>query len=58
MPEERWQANSGRPPNGGQYIFVIPELELVAVFTRGNYNSKSAQLPFRLLKRYVLPAVR
>jgi CubicO group peptidase (beta-lactamase class C family) len=44
--------------NGGQYIFVIPELELVAVFTGGNYNAKKAQRPFRLLERYVLPAVR
>jgi CubicO group peptidase (beta-lactamase class C family) len=44
--------------NGGQYIFVFPELELVAVFTGGNYNSKRAQRPFRLLERYVLPAVR
>jgi CubicO group peptidase (beta-lactamase class C family) len=44
--------------NGGQYIFVIPELELVAVFTGGNYNSKKAQRPFRLLERYILPAVR
>jgi CubicO group peptidase (beta-lactamase class C family) len=44
--------------NGGQYIFVIPDLELVAVFTGGNYNSKRAQRPFRLLERYVLPAVR
>jgi CubicO group peptidase (beta-lactamase class C family) len=44
--------------NGGQFLFVIPQLELVAVFTGGNYNSSKAQRPFKLLERYVVPAVR
>jgi CubicO group peptidase (beta-lactamase class C family) len=44
--------------NGGQYIFVVPELELVAVFTGGNYNSKRAQRPFQIMNKYILPAVQ
>jgi len=44
--------------NGGQYIFVVPELELVTVFTGGNYNSKKAQRPFQIMNKYILPAVR
>jgi CubicO group peptidase (beta-lactamase class C family) len=44
--------------NGGQYIFVVPELELVTVFTGGNYNSKKAQRPFQIMKKYILPAVQ
>ena len=44
--------------NGGQYIFVVPELELVAVFTGGNYNSRKAQRPFQIMNKYILPAVQ
>ncbi|MDM0039031.1 serine hydrolase [Variovorax sp. J22G21] len=44
--------------NGGQYIFVVPELELVAVFTGGNYNSRKAQRPFEIMSKYILPAVQ
>lgn len=43
--------------NGGQYIIVIPELEMVVVFTGENYNTP-AQRPFDLLVQYILPAVR
>ncbi len=43
--------------NGGQYIFVIPELELVAVFTGENYNSPKADRPFGILRDYILPAI-
>lgn len=44
--------------NGGQFIFVTPELDLVAVFTGGNYNSPKAGLPFQLLRKFILPAVQ
>ncbi len=43
--------------NGGQLIYVVPYLELVVVFTGGNYNSPKAGLPFELLGKYVVPAV-
>ncbi len=42
--------------NGGQYIIVLPEMEMVAVFTGGNFNSPLAGQPFRLLTRFILPA--
>ena len=43
--------------NGGQLIYVVSDLELVVVFTGGNYNSPKAGLPFELLGKYVVPAV-
>jgi len=42
--------------NGGQYIIVLPEKELVAVFTGDNYDSPLAGQPFQMLDRYILPA--
>jgi CubicO group peptidase (beta-lactamase class C family) len=44
--------------NGGQLIIVVPQYELVAVFTGGNYNSPAAARPYQLLTNYILPAVR
>ncbi len=43
--------------NGGQYVFVVPDLDLTATFTGGAYNRPAAGLPFTLLGRYVLTAV-
>lgn len=43
--------------NGGQYIFIIPELELVVVFTGENYNSDKSELPFTILEQYILPSI-
>jgi len=42
--------------NGGQYIIVLPDNGMVAVFTGGNFNSPLASQPFDLLVRYILPA--
>lgn len=44
---------SGR---GGQFVFVLPDLELVAVFTGGNTDERYLQ-PFEMMARHVLPAV-
>jgi CubicO group peptidase (beta-lactamase class C family) len=41
--------------NGGQYIFVFPEKNWVAVFTGGAYNSQEDKLPFAILKDVILP---
>jgi CubicO group peptidase (beta-lactamase class C family) len=41
---------------GGQFIFVVPELELVAVFTSNN-DGDEMFLPMTLMRRYVLPVV-
>jgi CubicO group peptidase (beta-lactamase class C family) len=43
--------------NGGQNIFVIPELELVVVFTGENYNSPMAAQGLQLLEKAILPAI-
>lgn len=42
--------------NGGQYIIVIPELNIVVVFTGGAYNSQKDKLPFAMVKDVFLPA--
>ena len=42
--------------NGGQYIMIIKELDLVVVFTQGNYKSWKAKRAFDLLAKYILPA--
>lgn len=39
--------------NGGQYIFVMPALKMVAVFTGGNYHSPAMKLPFLMLGKHV-----
>ncbi len=41
---------------GGQYIFVVPSLELVAVITSGNYRTGKTRQPEELLRRFILPA--
>lgn len=41
--------------NGGQYIMVFPELDMVAVFTGGAYNSQQDKLPFAMLNDIFLP---
>jgi len=43
------------PGLGGQFIFVVPELQLVAVFTGWNENELALQ-PFEMFERYILPA--
>jgi CubicO group peptidase (beta-lactamase class C family) len=44
--------------NGGNFIFVFPALDLVAVFTGSNYNSPLGDQPFDIVGNFVLPAVR
>jgi CubicO group peptidase (beta-lactamase class C family) len=40
---------------GGQTIMVIPDLEMVIVFTGGNYASRSSL--FKLVNRYIIPSI-
>lgn len=41
--------------NGGQYIFIIPELELVAAITSSNFSN--IQQPEMIMENYLLPFV-
>ncbi|MFC2086330.1 serine hydrolase domain-containing protein [Bacteroidota bacterium] len=41
---------------GGQHIMVLPEVNLVVVFTGGNYLS--IRPPFEILERFILPAIQ
>jgi hypothetical protein len=43
--------------NGGNYIFVCPALDLVAVFTGGNYDSIFEVQPLGMLINYIIPAM-
>jgi CubicO group peptidase (beta-lactamase class C family) len=44
--------------NGGNYIFILPEEELVVVFTASNYNSTLTDQPFDIFVQRILPALR
>jgi CubicO group peptidase (beta-lactamase class C family) len=44
--------------NGGQYIMIIKKLDMVVVFTQGNYNSWTAKRAFDILATYIIPAYR
>lgn len=45
--------------NGGQFIIVVPKLELVTIFTGSNYNDygDNARQKDVLMKNYILPAI-
>jgi CubicO group peptidase (beta-lactamase class C family) len=44
--------------NGGQYIFVIPELDLVAVFTGNHFNKDTDTSTFEIVARNIVGAVK
>ena len=44
--------------NGGQYILIIKKLDIVVVFTQGNYESWTAKRAFDILATYIIPAYR
>jgi len=45
--------------NGGQFIFVIPEVNMVAIFTGGNYNNMEKTIqPIEMLENYILPSIK
>jgi CubicO group peptidase (beta-lactamase class C family) len=43
--------------SGGQYIFVVPSLNAVVVFTGGNYPPLNQGHPFSMMTRVILPAM-
>jgi CubicO group peptidase (beta-lactamase class C family) len=42
--------------NGGNFIFVVPALDLVVVFTGSNYDSPKGDAPFDIMATRVVPA--
>jgi len=43
--------------SGSKFIFIIPELGLVAVFTGGNFNMKDHYAPIKMLEKYIVKAI-
>jgi CubicO group peptidase (beta-lactamase class C family) len=41
---------------GGQYIFVVPEYDMVVVITSGNYRNGRFWQPELIMEEYILPA--
>lgn len=44
--------------DGGQFLFIFPDLNLVVVSTAGNYGKGQDQVIFEILNQYLLPAVQ
>jgi len=45
--------------NGGQYIVIVPKLELVIALTGSNYNNVSQMSQsFDLIEKFILPAIK
>lgn len=42
---------------GGQFLFVFPDLETIAVFTSGNYGRPRQRNPLRIMRNELLPAL-
>ncbi len=53
----RLRSAVGTEGYGGQYIFVVPSLELVVVITSGNFRTGKTRQPEEIMRRFVLPAV-
>jgi len=43
--------------NGGQYLMLFPELDMMAVFTGGAYNSNDDKLPFAIVNKVFIPSI-
>ncbi len=45
--------------NGGQFLIIIPEIDMTITFTGGNYNVyPEMERGFKLLEQYIFPAVK
>lgn len=45
--------------NGGQFLIIIPEIDMTITFTGGNYNlfPEMEEKPFEILEKHILPAI-
>ncbi|WP_297337580.1 serine hydrolase domain-containing protein [Algoriphagus sp.] len=45
--------------NGGQFLSILPELDVTVTFTGGNYNlfPEMEERPFSILNEYIFPAI-
>ncbi len=55
LVQEQWIKGQVATGNGGQYVMVFPEQNMVAVFTGSAYNSQEDKLPFAIVKKVFLP---
>ena len=44
--------------NGGQFIFVIPDVNMIVIFNGTNYNSSLQNQPYEILDRFIVPAIQ
>lgn len=44
--------------HGGNYIFVVPKLNLVAVFTGGLFDVSDMFYPGELMEKYIVPSIK
>lgn len=44
--------------NGGQFIFIIEELNLTVAFTQTNYGSYKGKQAFEMMAKYILPTYK
>ncbi|QEC75418.1 serine hydrolase domain-containing protein [Mucilaginibacter ginsenosidivorax] len=42
---------------GGQYIFIVPQYQMVAVITSGNFRNRRVWQPEKIMENYILKAV-
>jgi len=43
--------------SGGQYLFIIPDYDLVVVITSGNYRNGRGFQPEKIMQEYILPKI-
>ena len=53
---ERKVATGGAQGRGGQFILVMPSVQMVAVFTGWNDGNGLGDQPFNMLQTFILPA--
>lgn len=55
--EDRSIASIEARGSGGQYLFIVPEYDLVVVILSGNYQNNKGFQPERIMQEYILPGI-